>query len=85
MWRKDAFAYESHEMGKGFIAVVGQHVKSSCRCAVVNVYSACSLREKTDLWERLTTLKLASSDLGWCFCGDFNAIRRRGERKGISM
>jgi len=85
MWRKDVFVYESHEMGKGFIAVVGQHAKSSCRCVIVNVYAACSLREKIELWERLSTLKLASSVLAWCFCGDFNAIRRRGERKGTSV
>jgi len=26
-------------MGKGFIVVYGQHLKSSCRCVVINVYS----------------------------------------------
>ncbi|XP_068475131.1 uncharacterized protein [Phaseolus vulgaris] len=85
MWHKDAFTYESHEMGKWFIAVVGQHVKSSYRCVVVNVYSTCSLREKIDLWGNLSALKMASSDPVWCFCGDFNAIRKRGERKGTSV
>ena len=85
MWHKDAFTYESHEMGKGFIAVVGQHTKSNCRCVVVNVYSACLLREKIDLWGNLSAIKGASLDPIWCFCGDFNAIRKRGERKGTSV
>ncbi|XP_068474608.1 uncharacterized protein [Phaseolus vulgaris] len=85
MWHKDAFTYESHEMGKRFIAVVGQHTKSNCRCVVVNVYSACLLREKIDLWGNLSAIKGASLDPIWCFCGDFNAIRKRGERKGTSV
>jgi len=32
MWHKEAFSYESHSMGMGYIAIVGQHEKSSHRC-----------------------------------------------------
>jgi len=31
MWHKEAFSYESHSTGKGYIATVGQHVKSAKR------------------------------------------------------
>jgi len=82
MWRTDAFIYDNHIMGKGYIAVSGQHVKANCRCVVVNIYAACSLREKKVLWGELSRIKIASQDLIWCFCGDFNAVRSHCERKG---
>jgi len=67
MWHKDVFSYESHEIGKGFIVVVGQHFKCSRRCVVVNVYSACSLREKIALWGNF----LLSKWLLWTHFGAF--------------
>jgi len=85
LWHKEAFCYEKHVMEKGFIAVFGKHIKSNCRCVVVNVYVACSVSDKIVLWRELSDLKKASSDVVWCFCGDFNAIRENGERKGVSM
>ena len=36
-------------MGKGFIVVVGQHVKSSVRCVVANIYSPRDLNAKKTL------------------------------------
>ncbi|XP_068477175.1 uncharacterized protein [Phaseolus vulgaris] len=82
MWHKDAFNYESHSLGKGYIATVGQHVKSAKRCCVVNVYAACSLKEKKRLLEDLSKCKEVSQMELWCFYGDFNAIRSRTERQG---
>ena len=41
------------------------------------------MRDKKILWEELCTIKTASQDLVWCFCGDFNAIRSKSERKGV--
>ena len=84
MWHKDAFNYESHSLGKGYIATVGQHVKSAKRCCVVNVYAACSLKEKKRLWEDLSKCKEVSQIELWCFCGDFNAIRSQTERQGAN-
>jgi len=82
MWHKDAFSYESHEMGKGFIVVYGKHIKTNRRCVVANIYAACSLREKKVLWGELTRIKSVSQDKIWCLCGDFNAVRRVTERQG---
>ena len=82
MWQKEVFTYTSHVQGKGFIVVWGKHIKSDSNCAVVNIYAACTLREKKALWEELSSIKMASQEVVWCFCGDFNAIRRRSERVG---
>ncbi|XP_068503598.1 uncharacterized protein [Phaseolus vulgaris] len=57
---------------------------SDARCVVVNIYAACSLRDKYSLWGKLSAIKLASIDTVWCLSGDFNAIRKRSERKGVS-
>ena len=83
MWYEEAFRYESHVSGKGFIAVFGNHIKTNISCVIVNVYAACSLEEKKIQWEELSNVKAASQALVWCFCGDFNAIRNRNERKGV--
>jgi len=83
MWHKEVFDYESHVMGTGYIAIYGQHLKSSSRCVVVNVYSSCSLRGKKTLWEDLSKVKQTSHVLAWCLCGYFNVVRSRNERKGI--
>jgi len=85
LWHKEAFCYDTHIMGKGFIAIFGQHNKSNCRYVVVNVYGACSLRDKISLLGELTDMKKVSQDMVWCFCGDFNTIRKSCERKGVSM
>ncbi|KAK7342411.1 hypothetical protein VNO80_25362 [Phaseolus coccineus] len=60
----------------------GDDVVSVGRCVVVNVYSPCSLSGKKILSEDLSNAKLASQELAWCFCGDFNAVRSISERKG---
>jgi len=38
-------------MRKGFIAIFGQHLKTTSRCVVVNVYATCTLRDKEDSLE----------------------------------
>jgi len=84
MWKKSVFGYESQVMGKGFIVFFGKHISSALRCVIVNVYAACAYTEKVKLWEELSNIKVASHDLLWCFCGDFNAVRNKSERKSIN-
>jgi len=83
MWHKEAFTYDSHVVGKGFIVVVGHHVKSNCLCVIANVYTTCSLSEKIELWEALFSLRRQHQDKVWCCCGDFNAVRCAEERRGV--
>lgn len=67
MWHKEAFSYDSHLMGRGFIAVFGQHLTTDNKCVVVNLYATCNLSEKVALWEELSTIKSTHQDLVWCF------------------
>ena len=83
MWYKQFFVYERHVEGSGFIAIFGQHVNSRLKCAVVNVYAACNMSDKKKLWEELSSVKNTNPGWAWCFCGDFNAVRSAGERKGV--
>jgi len=77
------FAMTRHVVGNDFIAIVGQHIKSSSICVVVNVYATCNYRDKVTLWKVLTSLNRTYQNMVGCFCGDFNAVRREDERKGI--
>ena len=85
MWHKDAFSYNSHVMGKGFIATFGQHLRSKTKCVVVNVYAPCILSEKVSVWEELYNIIYAHQNLSWCFCNDFNVVRCVNERKGARV
>lgn len=51
---------------------------------IVNVYSPCTLSLKRELWKNLLDLKLKMSDAEWIIGGDFNSVKRRSERVGIS-
>jgi len=41
MWHKEAFCSDNHVVGRGFIADLGQHLKSKIKCIVINVYATC--------------------------------------------
>ncbi|XP_058780621.1 uncharacterized protein LOC131654295 [Vicia villosa] len=51
---------------------------------LVNIYSPCSLRGKKELWKDLLELRAIFSDGYWLMGGDFNAVKKRSERKGRS-
>jgi hypothetical protein len=46
-----------------------------------NVYAPCDTLSRPDVWTRLGSILSNFSDLCWCVCGDFNAIRSPYERK----
>ncbi|XP_058751965.1 uncharacterized protein LOC131625083 [Vicia villosa] len=51
---------------------------------VFNVYSACALPLKRILWTRLIDLKNKYQDGEWIIAGDFNVVKKRSERRGLS-
>jgi len=83
MWNKEAFEYGNHVVGTGFIAIEVYHLQEKRHCVVVNVYATCNIQDKIHLWEALTMFKQSDQNPVWCLCGDFNAVRRADERKGI--
>ncbi|XP_058741999.1 uncharacterized protein LOC131614433 [Vicia villosa] len=52
---------------------------------LVNVYAACSLSTKCNMWKELVDLKQKFRDGDWLIGGDFNAIKKRSERVGSSL
>jgi len=46
MWHKSGFKCESQEVGDGYIALFGQHLKTSSKVAIINVYYSCVWEEK---------------------------------------
>ena len=85
MWHKDVFTYINHQIGKGYIAFFGHHLKSKKDVSVINVYSPCNLNEKKSLWEEISNIKSSKQNFSWCILGDFNAVRNVNERKGIIL
>lgn len=49
---------------------------------IFNVYSSCSINLKSKLWEELIIFKRKGLDGKWRIIGDFNDIKKVGERKG---
>ena len=39
MWHKEAFRYDKHVVGSGFIVILGQHLKSNSLCVVIRLLS----------------------------------------------
>jgi len=48
------------------------------------VYSPCNFKEKVKLWEELINVKLGVACSQWCILGDFNAVRKTSERRGLN-
>jgi len=52
--------------------------------AIFNVYSSCDFKEKVEMWEELINVKLGEACRQWCVFGDFNAVRKINERRGLN-
>lgn len=53
------------------------------KCFVVNIYAPCNIAGKRKLWEDLRMTKTGFGKGKWCLVGDFNAVSRSCERKGV--
>ncbi|KAK7255667.1 hypothetical protein RIF29_29084 [Crotalaria pallida] len=82
LWNKDKFNFNFQFSGSGFLGVnlLDENNES---LFLVNIYSPCVILEKRKLWEALCNLKNIYNGDKWCFFGDFNSIRKVGERRGI--
>lgn len=69
--------------GSGFLGVCLEWGYSKQKCFVVNIYAPCNLAGKRKLWEDLKMSKRGFGGGRWCLVGDFNAVSRLGERKGV--
>ena len=88
MWHKDKFKRVKHIIGESYVGVIGEYCKSvnnnPIPVAIFNVYSSCNFNEKIQLWEELITIKSGEACRQWCVLGDFNAVRKVSERRGLN-
>ncbi|MCH79506.1 LINE-1 reverse transcriptase like [Trifolium medium] len=85
IWRKVNSSLLFTFIGDGFVGVCLEWGVNKKCCFVVNVYAKCEMAAKRRLWEDLSMSKRGFGDGLWCVVGDFNAVRRREERRGIGL
>jgi hypothetical protein len=71
-------------IGEGFVGVCLEWGVKKSICFIVNVYSKCDLVAKRRLWWNISMSKGGFGRGVWCVVGDFNAVRRPEERRGVS-
>ncbi|KAI5436046.1 hypothetical protein KIW84_022476 [Lathyrus oleraceus] len=82
VWKKNSFSLVASFVGEGFLGI---HVLwSGINLFLVNVYSSCFIGKKRVFWARLVEFKSKFPEGLWCVGGDFNSVRVKEERKGIS-
>ncbi|KAI5437241.1 hypothetical protein KIW84_023385 [Lathyrus oleraceus] len=82
LWKKNSFSLVASFVGEGFLGI---HVLwSGINLFLVNVYSSCFIEKKRVFWARLVEFKSKFPEGLWCVGGDFNTVRVKTERKGIS-
>lgn len=69
---------------EGALIVNGRWGGEGVDCCIINIYAPCSTLAKIDLWDRLVSVVMQNSLSCVCLGGDFNSIRRSGERVGRS-
>jgi hypothetical protein len=72
-------------IGEGFVGVCLEWGVVKKVCFVVNVYAKCELNAKRRLWESISMSKSGFGDGAWCVVGNFNAVRRSEERRGVGL
>lgn len=82
VWNQDLLDVQFSFSGEHFLGLCAKI--QDTLCYLVNVYSACSVEGKRQLWGDLQRLKGEFDDGLWCVAGDFNAVLSREERRGAS-
>jgi len=85
VWHKNVFVCERNIVGKGFMVLIGRNKEKDIPIVVVNVYLACTLKDKCNMWEEIINIRKTEGCKTWCMVGDFNAVRKPDERKGVSI
>ena len=60
-------------------------VGGATQITIANIYSAGSCREKKVIWEEVQETRRMQISTPWCVVGDFNSIRRLGERRSVNI
>lgn len=82
VWDNSVFVRKELWGDKGLLGVLG--LWEDCAVNIVNVYAPSKPEEKREMWKVLQEKVRGKESEKWCFCGDFNAVREEGERRGKS-
>jgi len=85
VWSKSKFSMLKSKTGRGFILLDGIWGDKKQQVTMVNLYSSCAHNDKKEMWEELTKCRRDCVNKVWCMVGDFNAIRNKEERRGVSL
>jgi hypothetical protein len=72
-------------IGEGFVGVCLEWGVRKNIFFMVNVYAKCDIIAKRGLWDNICMSKRGFGEGIWCVVGDFNAVRRRDERRGVGI
>lgn len=81
IWRRSIFSASSALSGAGFLCVAGCWQGSNHIVNMINVYGPHEDLARKRLWAELLELHLTTGTRS-CLMGDFNVVRKPGERKG---
>lgn len=80
MWNVGLFNHIFNFKGDGYAGI--NVVLKGMQIYLVKVYSSCTVNKKTKFQFVLSTFKRRMPFDEWCAIGDFNAIRKKCEKKG---
>ncbi|KAL8484569.1 hypothetical protein ACS0TY_027031 [Phlomoides rotata] len=82
LWNPECFSMSSSWYMDGAMIVNNFWGPNRIECCLINIYAACPLAERINLWDRLTQVVMQYSNSCICIAGDFNSVRRAAERAG---
>ncbi|GMI63409.1 hypothetical protein HRI_000010200 [Hibiscus trionum] len=84
LWDPNFFECESSWIGLSFIVLLGKFVGSNIKCVLVNVYAPSLVEDRKELFVELIA-KLENLKSSLIIGGDFNTVRDRSKRLGVSF
>jgi len=83
MWRRNYFHLTNVITGENYCIIQGEwRLGKASQITIVNINNSRSLREKSVIWEEVHERRRLQ--FSWCMVGDFNSIRRLGERRSVN-
>ncbi|KAL8479964.1 hypothetical protein ACS0TY_026780 [Phlomoides rotata] len=82
IWNDEVFCKTSSWFTKGMLIANGFWRGDGALCCIINVYAPCILSKKIVLWDEIKLVVEQFGDICVCVVGDFNSVRKEGERIG---
>lgn len=80
-WDPSVFSLHSSNQARYWIHFKFTMINSDDFINVINVYAPQEKEEKRELWRELEHIILSAGEERVCFVGDFNCVRKDGERR----